>query len=183
MEIRGCVLTDVVRPSCEQFVAHYNALITSAGDRFKAPATPKVVTMELTGQYMSGHWGSSSGVKCPSCGREDMVSDNEIYRSGWGGPPTLPRCKHCSKPAAAAAPPGNAAGGSFDAKVANLQARFPDKEEAEVRRVLSETGGHAGKAVGILGQAKALPPPARRAEKPTSTPAAPAKPAAEQEEL
>ena len=126
----------------------------SCGFEQAAPApAEEPPTMELDrSKSMSGHWGSASCLRCPKCGREEMVSDNIVFARGWAAPPVLPKCATCApKPAAPAKPAGAAkAGGSSEATVANLQKRFPTKSREEIESALQETGGHAGRASGVL---------------------------------
>ena len=62
----------------------------SQGGKQEAP------TMELTGKNMSNMGGSASEVRCPTCGRVEMLSDAQLFSGGWGSPPTLPRCDACA---------------------------------------------------------------------------------------
>jgi len=62
----------------------------SQGGKQEAP------TMELTGKNMSNMGGSASEVRCPTCGRVEMLSDARLFSGGWGSPPTLPRCDACA---------------------------------------------------------------------------------------
>ena len=103
--------------------------------------------MELDhSKSMSGHWGSSSCLRCPKCGKEEQVNDNIVFARGWGSPPVLPKCKSCA-PKPKLSQPLTA---DLEARVDNLQERFPDRDRDEIRWVLNETKGHAGKAISLL---------------------------------
>jgi hypothetical protein len=88
-------------------VAKQGSAVAAVKQGSVAAATEKAVATEEDGVIRmaidprggaSGHWGSSSLLRCPKCGAEETVDDNALFRHGWGAPPTLPPCRTCAKP-------------------------------------------------------------------------------------